>query len=629
MAEDLSCSICMFRFNESSYLPLWLRCGHTFCKSCLEDIARRGKLKCPNCNAEEDSTAIDSLPKNYFILEMIVRGVFSRTSAAEEPWTCKRHPTEQLTYFAPESKTFLCAECVRFTAERKVVNVDKTRLRQLMKPYAGFYEAAGEEDMESRVTLLEQLASMLQGEAARTLLYEQQLHDGAVLALDAAAASCRRNIETYYSAETDRLESCTGVLKALRELKELGQGFDILNHISVAKQMEIIPALSGTTTARAAPAVTQPDGKYQYRMPTTTLQSAGLIVLAGARLFQESSSGEDASEYKVQRFGNLGNRWGIYEDKNQVEAITFTASKPVFLTGVGIGTCYSVGKTVAVQEIAIIQGSSTGGQKVAVETGLVLSNVDNSVKIGKLAFARPVEIQPLQEYTIRLAAKGEAGVYRGQSAQSTVTGPKQVEFSFKSSSYAPSDIKNGDNTADGPILELFYQMSKAELVSICRFQEHVGEWVCRSGCKDCISFKTTKNAKLNGVSVCAPTQPGPAMVTLEILEGGKCPGKLLFAMPTAFLLPYSAASTVKVLFPAPASIKAETVYTVQAVITGVVHKGESALGTTVTQGLLTVTFLETLYEGSEQPNGANLTSGPIAELLFGDVIESENLYGEI
>lgn len=625
MAEDLCCSICMFRYNESSYLPLWLGCGHTFCKSCLEDIGRRGKLKCPNCNAEEENAAIDSLPKNYFILEMIVRGVFSRTTPSDEPWTCKRHPTEHLTYYAPETKTFLCAECVRFTTERKVVSADKPQLKKLLKPYAGFYEAASEEDMESRISLLEQLDSMLQGESTRVMLYEQQLHDGALLALDAAAASCRRNIETYYTAEGHRLASSTGVLKSLRELKELGQGFDILNHISVAKQMEIIPVLYGTTAPRTAPVLASAEGKYQYRMPTTALQSASLIALAGGRLFQESSSGEDVSEYKIARFGSIGNRWGIYEDKPQVEAVTFTVSKPVFLTGIGFGTCYSVGKTVAVQEVAIIQGNSTGGQKIAVETGLVLSNVDNSVKIGKLAFSRPVEIQPMQEYTIRILAKGEAGVYRGQSAQSTLTGPKQVEFAFKSSSYVPGDVKNGDNFADGPIMELFYQMSRAELVSIRRFSGYTGEWICRQGRKDCISFATNKNAKLNGVVVSAPTQPGPAMVNIEILEGGKCPGKLLFAMPTAFLLPYSSASTTKVLFPLPVSIKTQTLYTIQTVIIGTVHGGDGSVGNRVTQGILTVEFSETIYEGSE-PNGPNLTGGPIAELLFGEVIESENLY---
>ena len=631
MAEDLCCSICMFRFNETSYQPLWLHCGHTFCKTCLEDIARRGKLKCPNCNQEEDCSP-DTLPKNYFILELIVRGVFSRTAnPVEEPWTCKLHPTEFLNFYGPRGGAFMCAECVKFSDESKILNVDKSKIKAMLKTYGNFYEAASLEDMDTRLDFLEKLESCLRGESARLTLYERQLYDSALLALEAASSSCRKNVESYYSNEETRVTQAISLLKCLRDLKELGQGFEIMDRISVAKQMEIIPPLYEATVGRNLPLVDRAEGKYAYKFPATALQQSKLVAFAASRMFQESTTGEDVTEYKISRFASIGNRWGVYEDKNQVEAVSFAVSKTIFLTGVGIGTCYNAGKTVTVHEIAIIQGLSSGGPKLAVITGFVVPNVDNSVRIAKLTFEKPVEIAESQDYTIRLVAKGDAGVYRGQTAQQLITGPKGVEFTFKSTSYVPADIKNGENLTDGPILEVFYQVAAAQQLSIWRFSVFDVVRPCRQGAKDAITFVSSKNAKLNGVSIGAPTEAGPAMASVEVLEGTRCPGKLIYAIPRAELLPYSAGQRwVKIAFPSPLSVKAGSQYTLVVNLNcAIVYSGQSGLSQVVTEGPLTLQFSEPLYEGTTEANGPNLTEGPIFALHFSDVVESDNLFGKV
>ena len=631
MADDLCCSICMFRFNETSYLPLWLHCGHTFCKSCIEDIARRGKLKCPNCNQEEENSP-DRLPKNYFILELIVRGVFSRTAnPVEEPWTCKLHPTEILNYYSPKSGAFLCTECVKYSDEAKVVQVDKSNIRGMLKGYGNFYEAATFDDMDTRLDFLSKLESCLKGESARLTLYERQLYDSALVALEAASVSCRNSVNSYYTSEETRVTQAISLLKSLRDLKELGQGFEIMNRISVAKQMEIIPPLYEVTIGRNAPGVEKAEGKYQYKFPHTAIQHTKLIASAAGRMFQESTAGEDVCEYKISRFTNLGNRWGIYEDKNQVEAVSFSTSKTIYLTGLGLGTCYSAGKTVTIHEVSIIFGNSTGGQKLAMESGIIIPNVDNSVRVAKVMFARPVEVTEGQDYTIRLVEKGEAGVYRGQTAQQIVMGPKGVEFTFKSSSYVAADIKNGENLNDGPIIELFYQVTGADQIALWRFQDFDKGWVCRQGAKDAITFQSNKNAKLNAISVGAPTEPGPAQASIEVVEGNRCPGKLLYVIPRAELLPFSPAQKViKVSFPSPFLVKSGSIYTIIVSWNcSSVYKGINCAGPVLTQGSLSVQLSDTLYEGTAEMNGPNFTDGPIAALHFSDVIESDNLYGKV
>lgn len=524
----------------------------------------------------------------------------------------------------------MCAECVKFSTEPKILNVDKAKVKGMLKAYANFYEAASFEDMDTRLDFLQKLESCLRGENARMTLYEQQLHDSALLALEAASVSCRKSVESYYSNEESRVTHAISLLKCLRDLKELGQGFEIMDRISVAKQMEIIPPLHEVTTGRNPPVADMAEGKFSYKFPATAIQQTKLLALAASRMFQESTTGEDANEYKISRFTSIGNRWGVYDDKNQVEAVSFSVSKTIFLTGIGLGTCYNAGKTVTVHEISIIQGISSGGQKMAVIAGFVISNVDNSVRVAKLMFERPVEITELQDYTIRLVAKGDSGMYRGQTSQQLVTGPKGVEFTFKSTSYVPADIKNGDNLTDGPILEVFYQVTAAEQITIQRFSDFVPGRMCRQGAKDAITFQSNKNAKLNGVSVGAPTEAGPAMASVEVVESNRCPGKLIYAIPRAELLPYSAAQKlVKINFPTPLSVKAGIQYTIIVQLScSAVHNGVSSLGQVITQGPLSIQFSDPLYEGTAEANGPNLMEGPIAALHFSDVIESDNLFGK-
>ena len=71
MDDLLLCSICLDNFNNSSKTPLSLICGHTFCRECLIQINAKGSgIICPN-DKKKDLRNINTIPKNYSLLDII------------------------------------------------------------------------------------------------------------------------------------------------------------------------------------------------------------------------------------------------------------------------------------------------------------------------------------------------------------------------------------------------------------------------------------------------------------------------------------------------------------------------------------------------------------------------------
>ena len=79
---NLECEICFLLFSSAEQrTPRFLPCGHTFCESCLidvaaqsetEDIAGHKTMACPNCRVltKVPEDGIGELPKNYTVDSM-------------------------------------------------------------------------------------------------------------------------------------------------------------------------------------------------------------------------------------------------------------------------------------------------------------------------------------------------------------------------------------------------------------------------------------------------------------------------------------------------------------------------------------------------------------------------------
>ncbi|KAK7079325.1 hypothetical protein SK128_021129 [Halocaridina rubra] len=65
----LICAVCLSDFDAGHRRPLILpRCGHTFCRICMKDLAARGDIVCPSCRTKYPSELeVDDLPINFNI----------------------------------------------------------------------------------------------------------------------------------------------------------------------------------------------------------------------------------------------------------------------------------------------------------------------------------------------------------------------------------------------------------------------------------------------------------------------------------------------------------------------------------------------------------------------------------
>lgn len=105
----LTCKICSDLFKD----PRILRCGHSFCRSCLERIFARGKsrkMSCPTCAEVFRNLNINNLTKN---LELMA---FSKPCTQEikpqvEAQVCELHALEK-TYFCRACRVDICLLCV-------------------------------------------------------------------------------------------------------------------------------------------------------------------------------------------------------------------------------------------------------------------------------------------------------------------------------------------------------------------------------------------------------------------------------------------------------------------------------------------------------------------------------------
>ena len=70
--EKEECSICFFQYDKVNKVPRILRCGHTFCQTCLEEIKMPLKhaITCPNCRVPTENVLnTKNLPENDSVFE--------------------------------------------------------------------------------------------------------------------------------------------------------------------------------------------------------------------------------------------------------------------------------------------------------------------------------------------------------------------------------------------------------------------------------------------------------------------------------------------------------------------------------------------------------------------------------
>ncbi|KAJ8341896.1 hypothetical protein SKAU_G00341870 [Synaphobranchus kaupii] len=115
-AESVSaCPVCTERYDERRRRPKLLGCGHTFCLSCLREIAgqgdggaRDGGLPCPVCRR---ATALPGPGVTHLADNFAVIGFISGGSGGGRRGLCDAHPDEKTKFFCLSCHRLLCCYC--------------------------------------------------------------------------------------------------------------------------------------------------------------------------------------------------------------------------------------------------------------------------------------------------------------------------------------------------------------------------------------------------------------------------------------------------------------------------------------------------------------------------------------
>ena len=85
--KTLECNVCLCNYNQSDKLPKALRCQHTFCDNCVNNLLQgRTELSCPKCRSK---TNVADILTNFAVLDII--GVFCEDCNSKEKSTECNH----------------------------------------------------------------------------------------------------------------------------------------------------------------------------------------------------------------------------------------------------------------------------------------------------------------------------------------------------------------------------------------------------------------------------------------------------------------------------------------------------------------------------------------------------------
>ena len=102
---SIKCQTCQEDYDESTRCPLIFSCGHTACKTCVENIRSNSgssEFPCPYCRTKTSNTA-----KNYEIIRLIQE----QNAKSDTFLKCEKHNSWMDTV-CHSCKSEICLNCV-------------------------------------------------------------------------------------------------------------------------------------------------------------------------------------------------------------------------------------------------------------------------------------------------------------------------------------------------------------------------------------------------------------------------------------------------------------------------------------------------------------------------------------
>ena len=122
------CQCCKNQFNSTINIPYLFKCGHFFCKKCIEEqFTDEEGIKCPN-----DGLIAYSI-KELKLLNNLITDKYVESNTQREGlnngYYCEIHKGQKLTHYIEETKELICVYCA-FSRYKKIL---KLKLKKLKK----------------------------------------------------------------------------------------------------------------------------------------------------------------------------------------------------------------------------------------------------------------------------------------------------------------------------------------------------------------------------------------------------------------------------------------------------------------------------------------------------------------
>lgn len=108
------CQCCKENFNANTNVPYLLRCGHFFCRSCIDNnyTDEEGRVFCPDDGIVANSVKQLKLLNNLIIDKSIDIEETNRVCIrCNIQGFCEAHPGQKLSHFIEETKEIICVYC--------------------------------------------------------------------------------------------------------------------------------------------------------------------------------------------------------------------------------------------------------------------------------------------------------------------------------------------------------------------------------------------------------------------------------------------------------------------------------------------------------------------------------------
>jgi PHR domain/PH domain len=142
----------------------------------------------------------------------------------------------------------------------------------------------------------------------------------------------------------------------------------------------------------------------------------------------------------------------------RIDAITFSVTKDIKLTAVGVCTPYKFGRVTYIKEFQILKGGSTSSNSIYRHSQRVSMQHNPENSIYKVAVENPVLIRRDNKYTVYFLIEG-AHTYKCVDCIANVEGPERIVWSFFNSIFSQNHQSNRCDTVCGPIADFYFMIA--------------------------------------------------------------------------------------------------------------------------------------------------------------------------